>query len=67
MVEIYQPGAFHFQFFFKKNSLKNGAYSFISAGLFDDELGIKPRRHIFVGDKCSWFDITDNIPQEGAY
>lgn len=36
---------------------------FVGAGAFDDELGIKPKRHIFVKDKCNWFDITDNIEQ----
>ena len=39
----------------------------ISAGLFDDELNIKPKMHIFVKDKCSWFDITDDLPQKETY
>ena len=36
---------------------------FISAGLFDDEIAIQPEKHIFVKDKCLWFDIADNLPQ----
>ncbi len=36
---------------------------FICAGLFEGDIGIKPNKHIFVKDKCPWFEITDSIPQ----
>jgi len=40
---------------------------FVSAGLFDDDPGIRPKRHIFVKDQCSWFEITDSIEQIEKY
>jgi hypothetical protein len=33
----------------------------VSAGAFDSGLDSRPTRHIFVKDKCSWFDITDDL------
>lgn len=32
-------------------------------GPLDDDPGIKPERHVFVGSKAPWFDITDDLPQ----
>ena len=40
---------------------------FVSAGLFDDDPGIKPQKHIFVKDKASWFDIKDDLEQIEKY
>jgi hypothetical protein len=28
-----------------------------------DDPGIRPSRHIFVGSKAPWFTITDDLPQ----
>lgn len=35
----------------------------MSAGAFTGDLGIKPQRHIFVKDKCNWYNINDDLPQ----
>jgi hypothetical protein len=33
------------------------------AGLLDDDAGLRPMRHIFVGVKAPWFDILDDLPR----
>lgn len=32
-------------------------------GTLDTDPGIKAGRHVFVGSKAPWYDITDNLPQ----
>lgn len=32
-------------------------------GLLDQDPGVKPRFHVFVGSKAPWHDITDDLPQ----
>ena len=32
-------------------------------GTLDTDPGVKATRHIFVGSKAPWFDITDSLPQ----
>lgn len=39
----------------------------VPAGLLDDDPGIKPGAHIFVGSKAPWCDITDGIAQFEAW
>jgi len=29
----------------------------------DDDPGVRPESHIFVGSKAPWYDITDDLPQ----
>jgi hypothetical protein len=36
----------------------------IPAGSFDEDPGIGPTEHIFVGSKAPWFAITDALPQK---
>jgi hypothetical protein len=31
-------------------------------GTLDSDPRIKPSKHIFVGSKAPWFEITDNLP-----
>ena len=38
-------------------------FTFMPAGALDDDPGIRPVGHIFVGSKASWFDITDDLPR----
>ena len=38
-------------------------FGIVSMGSLDDDPGVKPTRHIFVGSKASWFTITDDLPQ----
>jgi hypothetical protein len=40
-----------------------GARVCLPAGALDDDPGIRPERHIFVGYKAPWFEITDAAPQ----
>jgi len=35
----------------------------IALGTLDDDPGIRPERHIYVGSKAPWFEITDDLPQ----
>ena len=36
-------------------------------GTLDTDPHIKPTRHVFVGSKAPWFDITDDLPQHDEY
>jgi hypothetical protein len=38
-------------------------FAVVPAGGLDTDPGIRPRAHIYVGSKASWFDITDDVPQ----
>ena len=38
----------------------------VPMGALDDDPGIRPERHIFVGSKASWFEIADDLPQHDA-
>jgi hypothetical protein len=35
----------------------------VALGAMDDDPGIRPALHIFVGSKAPWFEITDALPQ----
>jgi hypothetical protein len=39
-----------------------GSFS-LALGTLDDDPGIQPSAHIFVGSKAPWFRITDGLPQ----
>jgi hypothetical protein len=39
----------------------------VPMGALDDDPGIKPMAHIFVGSKAPWFTIADAIPQFAEY
>ncbi len=39
----------------------------LSAGLFDDDPKIRATKHIFVKDKCPWYEITDELEQIQKY
>jgi hypothetical protein len=36
-------------------------------GTLDTDPGVKAMRHVFVGSKAPWFDITDDLPQHYKY
>jgi hypothetical protein len=40
---------------------------FVPAGLFDDDPGVKPALHIFVGSKAPWWEIHDDLPRFEAW
>ena len=35
----------------------------IPLGILDDDPGIQPEFHVFVGNKAPWFEITDKLTQ----
>lgn len=35
----------------------------LALGTLDDDPGVRPSKHIFVGSKAPWFEITDDLPQ----
>jgi hypothetical protein len=37
----------------------------VPMGALDDDPGVRPREHIFVGSKAPWDEITDALPQHG--
>ena len=40
---------------------------FVPAGAFDDDPGVRPISHIFVGSKAPWHEIRDPLPQFDTY
>jgi hypothetical protein len=39
----------------------------IALGVLDDDPGVRPARHIFVGSKAPWHEITDDLPQHATW
>jgi hypothetical protein len=38
----------------------------VRLGTIDGDPGVRPSRHVFVGSKAPWFEITDALPQHEA-
>jgi hypothetical protein len=47
--------------------VRDGEYVHIAFGSLVDEPSLRPTKHIFVGSKAPWFDITDDLPQFEEY
>ena len=47
--------------------VRDGEYVHVALGSLEDEPGIRPTEHIFVGSKAPWFEITDDLPQSDEY
>ena len=43
--------------------VRDGEYAHVALGSLVDEPGMRPTKHIFVGSKAPWFEITDDLPQ----
>ena len=43
--------------------VRGGEYVHVALGSLVDEPGMRPTKHIFVGSKAPWFEITDDLPQ----
>jgi hypothetical protein len=43
--------------------VRDGAYVHVALGSLVDAPSIRPTRHIYVGSKAPWFEITDDLPQ----
>lgn len=39
----------------------------ISLGTLNEDPGIRPEFHVFVGSKAPWFEITDKLPQHETF
>jgi hypothetical protein len=47
--------------------VRDGAYVHVAMGSLVDAPSIRPTKHIFVGSKAPWFEITDDLPQFEEY
>ena len=43
--------------------VREGAFVHVAMGTLVDAPAIRPSKHIFVGSKAPWFEITDDLPQ----
>jgi hypothetical protein len=43
--------------------VRDGEYVHVALGSLVDAPGVRPTKHIFVGSKAPWFEITDDLPQ----
>ena len=43
--------------------VRDGEYVHVALGSLVDPPTIRPSRHIYVGSKAPWFEITDDLPQ----
>jgi hypothetical protein len=39
----------------------------LALGTLDDDPGIRPGMHVFVGAKAPWYEITDELPQHDEF
>ena len=42
-------------------------YTVVALGTIDGDPGVRPERHVFVGSRAPWFNITDGLPQYKVY
>jgi hypothetical protein len=47
--------------------VRDGAFVHVPMGTLTDAPSMRPTKHIFVGDKASWHEITDDLPQYAAH
>ena len=47
--------------------VRDGAYVHVALGSLVDAPALRPTKHIFVGSKAPWFEITDDLPQFEEY
>ena len=43
--------------------VRDGAFVHVALGSLVDTPSMRPTKHIFVGSKAPWFEITDDLPQ----
>ena len=39
----------------------------VAFGILDEDPGVRPERHIYVGSRAPWHEITDRLPQDATY
>jgi hypothetical protein len=47
--------------------VRDGEYVHVALGSLVDAPSIRPAKHIFVGSKAPWYEITDDLPQNDEY
>jgi len=47
--------------------VRDGEYLHVALGSLADAPNLPPSKHIFVGSKAPWFEITDELPQYDEY
>ena len=47
--------------------VRDGKYVHVPLGALVDPPSIRPSKHIFVGSKAPWHEITDDLPQHDGY
>ena len=47
--------------------VRQGEWVHVALGSLEDEPSIRPAKHIFVGSKAPWFEISDDLPQNKEY
>ena len=47
--------------------VRDGEYVHVARGSLADPPSLRPTKHIFVGSKAPWFEITDDLPQFEEY
>lgn len=47
--------------------VRGGTYVHVALGSLVDAPAVQPSKHIFVGSKAPWFEITDELPQFDEY
>jgi len=45
----------------------DGSYAYVPAGCLDEDPGIRPTEHVFVGSKAPWHTIADDLNQFDGY
>ena len=70
LIQNYQPPGGGYSPFFCRicgscapMTLKERGLVLVPAGLLDDDPGVRPALHMFVGSKAPWWEITDEAPQ----
>jgi hypothetical protein len=43
--------------------VRDGAFVHVALGSLVESPSLRPTKHIFVGSKAPWFEITDDLPQ----
>ncbi len=47
--------------------VEGAEYNFVAAGGLDDDVSIRPEKHIFASSQADWHQITDDLPQLDSY
>ena len=47
--------------------VRDGEYAHVALGTLVDAPSMRPTKHIFVGSKAPWFEITDDLPRFEAH